>query len=254
MPTLQAALEATVTYRFLRRYREAADEARHGIGIAPDQIGAVYQGALNYVLWDGATDNARSLLESAPSMESPRIDYMSYLLDLYDRRPESVMARLREASIEAYSFQDWYIPRGLLECSCLSEMDEKQAAEAACVSAVELLEREIVARPHDHRLHSALGHTFALLERSEEAVRAGEKAVELMPIVKDALAGSDQAIELAKIYTRVGRFGNAMDLIEELLSIPCNLSVGLLSLDPVWDPLRDHPRFQALFEEYDTAN
>ena len=44
----------------------------------------------------------------------------------------------------------------------------------------------------------------------------------------------------------------ALDLIEELLSIPCQLSVGLLRLDPVWDPLRDNPRFQALLEKYDT--
>ena len=46
--------------------------------------------------------------------------------------------------------------------------------------------------------------------------------------------------------------GEALDLIEDLLSIPCFLSVGLLRLDPAWDPLRDNPRFQALLEKYDT--
>ena len=35
-------------------------------------------------------------------------------------------------------------------------------------------------------------------------------------------------------------------------SIPCEFSVGLLRLDPVWDPLRYHPRFQALLEKYHT--
>ena len=54
------------------------------------------------------------------------------------------------------------------------------------------------------------------------------------------------------IYARVGENDQALDLIEELLSIPGNMSVGLLRLDPVWDPLRDHPRFQALLEKYDT--
>ena len=38
---------------------------------------------------------------------------------------------------------------------------------------------------------------------------------------------------------------------DELLSIPCDLSVGLLRLDPVWDPLRNNPRFQALLEKYE---
>jgi len=82
-------------------------------------------------------------------------------------------------------------------------------------------------------------------------MRAGERAVELMPISKDLLDGTDRVIELAKIYSRVGEADKALDLIEELLSIPSFLSVGLLRLDPVWDPLRDHPRFQALLEEYE---
>ena len=68
----------------------------------------------------------------------------------------------------------------------------------------------------------------------------------------DALDGSDVLIELAKIYTCVGEIDKALDLIDELLSIPSWLSVGLLRLDPAWDPLRDDPRFQALFEKYDT--
>ena len=129
-------------------------------------------------------------------------------------------------------------------------MSEWKRAEAACSSAVELLEREIGAMPHDYRLFSAIGHAFALLDRKEEAVRAGEHAAELMPTAKDALVGPNLAIELAKIHTRIGETEKALDLIEELLSIPCDLSAGLLRLDPVWDPLRDHPRFQALLEEH----
>ena len=74
--------------------------------------------------------------------------------------------------------------------------------------------------------------------------------MELMPISKDSLEGGDRAIDMAQIYTRAGKSDEALELIEELLSIPSLLSVGLLRLDPVWDPLRDHPRFQALLEKY----
>ena len=48
----------------------------------------------------------------------------------------------------------------------------------------------------------------------------------------------------------VGEFELAVDQLEVLLSRPSALSVPWLRLDPTWDPLRDHPRFQALLEKY----
>ncbi|MEE4270748.1 MAG: tetratricopeptide repeat protein [Thermoanaerobaculales bacterium] len=245
-----SATEGAVVLRLLRRYAEAETEMLRAISIAPDHIVVYYLGANNYVLWDGATDRARRLLESAPSIESARITYLAILLDLYDRAPDVGLARLEEVRLESLTYQDCFIPKKLLECMCLSEKEEMPSARAACQSAVELLEREISARPQDHRLYSALGRALALLDRPEEARRAGEYAVELMPISKDAILGQQQEIELAKIYTRIGEFDKAINMIEELLSIPSEISVPLLRLDPVWDPLRDHPRFKALLEEH----
>ena len=121
-----------------------------------------------------------------------------------------------------------------------------------CISAIRGLEREIQSTPDNYRLYESLGHALAFLGRREEAVAAGEHAVELMPISKDATNGPRAVINLAQIYTRIGESDKAIDLIQELLSIPCDLSVGLLRLDPAWDPLRDDPRFQALLEKDDT--
>ncbi len=247
-----AADEAIITYSALREFGKAEAIMRRAIAIAPNLSDAYYDGSLNYIQWDGTTDRARGLLKSAPNVGSPYIEHALLNFDLLDRKPESALARLERVSTSAFSFDYWFIPRGLLECICLSEMGEWKRAEAACISAVEMLELEIGMRPHDYRLYSAIGHAFAIVGRNEEAVRAGEYATELMPTSKDSLTGPHLAIELARIYSRVGETNKALDQIEELLSIPCDLSVGLLRLDPVWDPLRDHPRFQALLEEYDT--
>ncbi|MHC4922374.1 MAG: hypothetical protein ACYTKC_22665, partial [Planctomycetota bacterium] len=245
-----AANEASITYMLLRDFAKAEEEMWRAISIAPEVPDAYFVGVLNYVLWDGATDRARRLWKGAPDLDSPHIEYLSLLLDLYDRKPESALARVQDVSIQSLTGQVRYESKELLECIILSEMGEGQRAKAPCASALEILEREIEARPRDHRLYIALGHAYSVLRRSEEAVRAGEQAVELIPISRDAGEGAAQAIELAKIYTRVGRHDKALSLIEELLSIPCNLSVGLLRLDPVWDPLRDHPGFQALLEKH----
>jgi hypothetical protein len=46
----------------------------------------------------------------------------------------------------------------------------------------------------------------------------------------------------------VNEYDLAVEQLEHLLSIPSELSIPLLRLDPVWKPLRDHPRFKRLLE------
>ena len=48
----------------------------------------------------------------------------------------------------------------------------------------------------------------------------------------------------------VGEHDAAVAQIEGLLAVPSPTSVPMLRTDPIWAPLRDHPRFQALLEEY----
>ena len=55
---------------------------------------------------------------------------------------------------------------------------------------------------------------------------------------------------LAEIYIMVGEYDRAIERIEYLLSIPSLMSRPLLEVDPLYDPLRYHPRFQALLEKY----
>ncbi len=104
--------------------------------------------------------------------------------------------------------------------------------------------------PEDSRLHGALGIAYAGLGRVEDAIREGEKGVDLLPVSKDAWRGLYRVEELALVLTMTGRHDAAIDRIEFLLSTPGDLSVARLRLDPRWDPLRDHPQFQALLERY----
>ena len=104
-------------------------------------------------------------------------------------------------------------------------------------------------RPEDARVHSSLGVVYAFLGRKEEAIREGELAVELYPVSLDAMHGPAHVNELATIYQVVGEHDKAIDMIEYSLTLPSSLTVHFLRLDPRWDPLRDHPRFQKLLEE-----
>jgi len=58
--------------------------------------------------------------------------------------------------------------------------------------------------------------------------------------------------DLALVYVMTGEYDAAIDLLEHVLSVPFDLGSGItLRISPAWDPLRDHPRFQALLEKYE---
>jgi tetratricopeptide (TPR) repeat protein len=102
--------------------------------------------------------------------------------------------------------------------------------------------------------YSMLGYVYACLGLKEEAIRAGERAVEILPVSKDAFDGADLAVTLAEIYAKVGEYEAAIDQLEWLLSIPSSISVPSIRLDPIWDPLRGIPRFQRMLEKHEESS
>jgi tetratricopeptide (TPR) repeat protein len=94
--------------------------------------------------------------------------------------------------------------------------------------------------------HSGRGLALAYLGRKAEAVEEGERAVALLPISRDAILGPSIQEKLVWIYLRVGEPEKALDQLEPLLRIPYILSPGWLKIDPTFDPLRGHPRFERL--------
>jgi hypothetical protein len=71
-----------------------------------------------------------------------------------------------------------------------------------------------------------------------------------LPESEDAVDGPKATAALAQIYAWVGVHDEAFRLLDHLLAVPNGLTVPLLKLDPVWDPLRKDPRFQALIDKY----
>jgi TolB-like protein/Flp pilus assembly protein TadD len=111
-------------------------------------------------------------------------------------------------------------------------------------------EAQIRQNPEESIFHSHLGLFCAYRGRKEEAVREGRRAVELLPENKDAALAPTLESYLARIYARVGEPEKALDLIEHLLTIPCEedatMSKRELEVDWGWDPLRQNPHFQKI--------
>ena len=108
------------------------------------------------------------------------------------------------------------------------------------------LQQALALAPNDAQLHALHGLALAYLGRKAEAVGEGQRALALRPITKDALQGSYDQHQLARIYLLVGEPEKALNELEPLLKIPYYLSPGWLKIDPTFDPLRKNPRFQKL--------
>jgi tetratricopeptide (TPR) repeat protein len=115
-------------------------------------------------------------------------------------------------------------------------------------SALKDIESRVSDYPSDPRFRAAYGLVLAYLSRKEEAILEGKQAVKLYPVSKDAMDGPAYIENLARIYTIVGESEVAIDELSYLLSIPCELSVPLLQVDPMWDNLRNHHAFQILIK------
>jgi TolB-like protein/tRNA A-37 threonylcarbamoyl transferase component Bud32/TolA-binding protein len=128
---------------------------------------------------------------------------------------------------------------------------DRQSAHARYDSARVHFERIIRSNPQSAYVpvyRSDLGLAYAGLGRCEDAIRIGEEAVRVIPISKDAVVGTSLIGNLAEIYVKCGRHEAAIDQIETWLSVPSGISVDLLRLDPIWDPIRSNPRFKRLVE------
>jgi tetratricopeptide (TPR) repeat protein len=111
-------------------------------------------------------------------------------------------------------------------------------------------EKLVADGPGDPGRHAELGAIFAGLGQKENAIKESKKATELLPESEDAVDGPKATAALAEIYAAVGEHDEAFRLIDHLLTVRNGLTVPLLKLDPVWDPLREDPRFQAMIDKY----
>jgi TolB-like protein len=121
-----------------------------------------------------------------------------------------------------------------------------QEAEVCFRRVVEILAPMIEANPSIYYFYPVLVNTYSALGLHEIAAATCERGLANEQIAKDHFCSTGLSIELAAVYAAVGRDREALDLIEDLLSRPSALSVGMLMVDPAWDPLRDNRRFQDL--------
>jgi TolB-like protein/Flp pilus assembly protein TadD len=141
-------------------------------------------------------------------------------------------------------------PKSALEGWLYLLRGDKVKAQAGFQRALPLAEQALREGPTDSSRHMRLGFILMGLDRKKEAIAEGRRAVELTPESKDAFDGPQITVALAQIYVLAGENDQALRLLDHSLQTPNGVTVPLLKLDPIWDPLRKDPRFQALIDKY----
>ena len=197
----------------------------------------------------GDVAGARTSLTLAANLgvaEDHDVSYAGILLQLSARSYGVGLERLSLEGHDSFDNQFWFVPKALLQAQLHGQLGQREAELSHYRAAAALLEARIRATPDDARLHASLGIAYAGLGRKADAVREGQRALQLMPVNQDAYRGPFHVEDMARIYAMVGERDAAVGQLEYLMSIPLDLAAAGLRLDPTWDSLRDHPRFQKL--------
>ena len=124
--------------------------------------------------------------------------------------------------------------------------NDEVKARAAFAAARAEQEKVIQAQPDNAEALCVLGLIDAALGRKEEALREGRRAVELLPVEKDAKHAFNMNKYLAMSAAWLGDKDLACEQLAIAVSRPNDLSYGQLKLLPMWDPLRGDPRFEKI--------
>ena len=104
-------------------------------------------------------------------------------------------------------------------------------------------------RPITPELLGELAVAEAALGQNEEALRQARQAAEMLPPSVDAVAGPMCEMRLAQALALTGDRDGAFDKLGKLVKLPFSLTHGDLKLNPMWDDLRDDPRFDRILAE-----
>jgi TolB-like protein/Tfp pilus assembly protein PilF len=244
--------QTSATYTYLRRYEDMAGVLDRALAAAPGDANSRVARALVDLEARGDTQPASEAIHTLVAQDPSAVDAIAeqwFHLALCRRDPAEMARSLASLPPEGSVPFSVRMPKSFCEGIAARARGDAPVAEAVFASArVEMAELVDEQPEYAHAL-SVLGMSEAGLGNKHDALKHGRRAVELLPIARDAMAGAEIQRNLAITYAWVGEKDLAINELEEVVRIPSPISYGQLRLHPWWDPLRDDPRFEKLVEE-----
>src|SRR5256714_9935773 len=123
-------------------------------------------------------------------------------------------------------------------------------AREAFLKAKGHAEKWLADAPNEAKRHGRLAECLAWLGEKDAAIAEAKRATELLPESVDAFDGPVCTQTLAEIYVIVGEHDKAISIVEGMLDRPTQMTVAILKINPLWDPVRQNPRFIAMLQKH----
>jgi len=247
---LSVLQQIAFTYDALGRYKEGAATLDRMLAITPKDVPSRVQHAL--VDLEGRADPKafETTIDAILADDAnAALGFVNQWLLVVLRERDSVGAQHALSNMGTGGCFDENIPfpSGWCEGLAARVRGDESAARAGFESARKELGETVRNQPDYAAAVCALGVVDAVLGHTEDAIREGERAVELTPVSKNAIEGATLVRYLAVIYAWAGDKDRAIQQLAKTTYLPgSHISYGYLRLHPLWDPIRGDPRFDAI--------
>jgi TolB-like protein/class 3 adenylate cyclase/Flp pilus assembly protein TadD len=246
----QYVTQLALCYQPQRRYQDEARTWDHALTVVPGDPTTRMSRAEVAANWKAdikpyQTTLAKLIAEN-PSVASDVDDPM---FALRERTAEAAARVLKNSPPEGVQYYGVSCPHAYWEGVVARWQGDSAKARSAFTAARIAMEKILQEQPDFAAALSLLGMIDAGLDRKEDAIREGRRACELLPMSKDAVDGVAFVVNLAQIYAWTGEKDRAIEQLYAALRVPNDLHYGEMRLHPLWDVLRDDPRFEKLMEE-----
>src|SRR5437870_1858457 len=243
------------SYICLRRFPEASAKLDQILNITPDDI--------DTLVLKARIAQAQGDLPRASALLAPLrlgADYANALETqvyqaILESRTAAVIAQLKEILASPDQALGYYNGELRFWLGWAQEVAGDHAgARESWSRARSELEPFLKEQPENFVLMGDLALTNMGLGDNAAALTLAERAIALFPVDKDALTGPRPLDILARVAARIGQSDRSISMLEKLLSMPYEaplaanppLTPALRRLDPMFDSLRNNPRFQKL--------
>src|SRR5437773_8645914 len=251
--------DSAQTYFGLRDWRTAAERMDRVLALFPDSFNVKIQRAYIEFLRKGSTAPIKAALESLPPNFDPDgvVTFARWDVSLMDRDVVAAQKALAACQLETIASQTGVpLPKSYLQACVDLARGDAAKARTEFETARPSIEKIVVNSPQDGTRRAQLGLLYAFLGRKEDALREGQRAMELKPITHDVIEGAVVEDFYTLTCARLGESDKAINRIQRLLTTPfavdyADESITLSDLRQrwEWDPLRKDPRFQKILAE-----